>query len=258
MGHIFKKIAKIISNIIFYILLAIIILLVIYIVIVNVYKKQDKLGEIPINFYTILTQSMYPKIKAGDIIITYKNSDDLYKVNDVITFISQSAASEGITITHRIVKIKSIDNEIYYITKGDSNNADDQTPVSSNNVVGKVIIKIPKAGFIQQFLIGQFGWLVAIVLPCLGIIIYDLIKIFKKIIKIKNKNKVLTSSTATNSKTDLKNIENNKYVSNNLEKQMDDLYESIGIDTPEEKVEVLNASIPKETKKEEEDDTEIL
>ena len=31
-------------------------------------SSNDRLGEVRLNFYTILTQSMYPTIKAGDVV----------------------------------------------------------------------------------------------------------------------------------------------------------------------------------------------
>ena len=45
------------------------------------------------------------------------------------------------------------------------------------NVIGRVVFKVPKAGYIQQFLVSKTGWIVAVVLPALGIIIYDLLKV---------------------------------------------------------------------------------
>lgn len=172
-----KKVTRVISNIIFYILLFIILLLIIYVIVINVYRKQDRLGDIPINFYTILTTSMVPKINAGDIVITYKNQDNMYEVNDVITFVSESNISKGTTITHRITNRELLNGKYYYYTKGDSNSTGDTSPVSSTNVIGKVVLKIPKAGYIQQFMVSKFGWLVVVVLPCLAIIIYDVVKL---------------------------------------------------------------------------------
>ena len=67
-----------------------------------------------------------------------------------------------------------------YKTKGDNNSSADAEIIKDNNVLGKVIFKIPKAGYIQQFLVSKTGWIVAIVLPSLGIIIYDILQIFKK------------------------------------------------------------------------------
>ena len=72
---------------------------------------NDKLGDIKINIYTILTQSMYPTIKAGDVIVTYKNDNNKYNTGDIITFISQN--NVGMTITHRVEEVSSLNGECY-------------------------------------------------------------------------------------------------------------------------------------------------
>lgn len=225
-----KKIAKIISNIIFYILLLIIILLIGYIILINVYKKQDKLGDIPINFYTILTTSMTPTIKAGDIVITLKDKNNIYKTGDPITFVSEGNISKGVIITHRIIDTKIVNGSYFYYTKGDANNTADGSPVSANNVIGKVILKIPKAGFIQQFVVSKFGWLVVVVLPCLAIIVYDIVKIFEKIMKGKIFKERLKDSKTKAEREDLNKILDNKYVSPDLQEKLDEVYDNMGID----------------------------
>src|SRR5574344_1629910 len=165
MKELLRKVARIISNIVFWLLVVLIIVLASYVVVIKVLEKQNKIAEVPINFYTILTQSMYPTIKAGDIIITYQTKNDIYKIGDIVTYVSHGGATNGVTITHRIVEITKTNGEYFYTTKGDANNTADFTPISGSNIVGKYIFKIPKAGFIQQFLVSSFGWIVAIVLP---------------------------------------------------------------------------------------------
>lgn len=175
--NLINRIFKIISSAVFVILLMLIILIVFYIFRVNFLADNDKLGDVKVNFYTILTQSMYPTIKAGDIVITYKNDDNKYNNGDVITFISDQ--NGGITVTHRIKEVFSVNENYSYKTKGDNNNAADNEVISGDNVLGKVVLKIPKAGYIQQFLVSKTGWIIAVLLPCLGIVIYDILKLFR-------------------------------------------------------------------------------
>ena len=181
MKNILSKIAKIFTYIIFAFLLLVIVGIITYVIRINYLASQDRLGEIKTNFYTILTQSMYPTIKAGDIVVTYREDDNIYEKKDIITFISE--ANGNITITHRVLDVYEKNNEYSYKTKGDNNRSADNEIIPSYNVLGKVIFKIPKAGYIQQFLVSRTGWIVAILLPSLGIIIYDVLKIFKKTYK---------------------------------------------------------------------------
>lgn len=177
MRDIVNRIMKIISSAIFVVLVLLIILIVFYIIRVNFLASNDRLGEVKINFYTILTQSMYPTIKAGDVVITYKEDNNKYNDGDVITFVSEQ--NGGITITHRVDEVYNVNDSYSYKTKGDNNNAPDNEITSGDNVLGKVVVKIPKVGYIQQFLVSKTGWIVAVILPCLGIVIYDILKLFK-------------------------------------------------------------------------------
>ena len=40
-------------------------------------------------------------------------------------------------------------------------------------------MRIPKIGYIQYFLSNAYGWIIAIVIPCVGIITFDIIKLVK-------------------------------------------------------------------------------
>ena len=136
--------------------------------------------------YVIVSQSMEPIIKVNDAIIIKRDKN--IKVGDVITYKSLDPTHYNIMITHRVISIiNNTDGTISYVTKGDNNNIADKLSVNGDTVYGKVIMKIPKIGYIQYFLMTKLGWIIAIVIPCLGIVIYDIIKLFKNITKKKKK-----------------------------------------------------------------------
>lgn len=83
----------------------------------------------------VVSGSMEPAIKPGDMIII-NTKDNSYKKGDIVTF-----RDESNFVTHRIVSIN--DEEI--VTKGDSNNAEDKA-ITKKNVVGKYVAKISNAG----------------------------------------------------------------------------------------------------------------
>ena len=177
-----RTIFKTISSVIFAFLM-----LIIYVARISYLSSNGRINESKINFYTILTQSMWPNIKAGDIIVTYKTDNNVYEEGDIITFVSNDVANVGITITHRIDRVYFEDSKILYRTKGDNNNVADSKGVEPSNVIGKVVMKIPKAGYIQQFLVTKTGWIVAVVVPCFGVLVYDLVRMFKRMMKKKSK-----------------------------------------------------------------------
>lgn len=160
--------------------------------------KNIKSGETKpplLGAYVIISPSMVPTIKVEDAIIILREEPEQLKVGDIITFNSSDPRYSGLTITHRIVGIeKSKDENLLFRTKGDNNNSEDTALVSSDNIYGRVIMKIPKIGYIQYILTQSYGWLLLVVIPCLGIVIYDIIKLVKSVRKTINPKRQLTKT----------------------------------------------------------------
>lgn len=81
------------------------------------------LGKMPI---TILTESMEPTLKKGDLIISHElkpEQKSLLKEDDIITYAVDLDKDGKMELnTHRIVSVrKGGDGYIYYTTKGDNN-----------------------------------------------------------------------------------------------------------------------------------------
>jgi len=94
-----------------------------------------------VNGYAVLeviSRSMEPTIKKGDMIIINTKAKD-YKVNDIITFRDK----EGSLVTHKIISL----DEDTMITKGDNNNTEDGMSERSA-IVGKYVKKIAGLGVI--------------------------------------------------------------------------------------------------------------
>ena len=134
------------------------------------------------NAYVVLSGSMLPTIKIKDVVVTKKIPEERLAVGDIITFISPDSRFCGISITHRIIdKIYDEKQGIYtYRTQGDNNNVADSVPVANSNILGKVILKIPKLGYIQDILSSKAGLIIVVLIPCLAILSYDIMKIFKR------------------------------------------------------------------------------
>lgn len=131
--------------------------------------------------YVIMSGSMEPTIMTRDAIVTKRIEDVNLKVGDIITYKSEDPYFYGIMITHRVVGITEENGETKYITKGDNNATNDRLPVKADQIYGKVVMVIPKIGYIQTFLATSYGWIIAVVIPCLWIIISDIVKLIKNI-----------------------------------------------------------------------------
>lgn len=183
-----KFIFNIILKALFIFLLLLIFLLLIYFVSIKVSQKRGTLNKIPINLFVILTQSMEPAIKPGDVVVDYSPKNKKYNVGDIITYVATEGYHSGSSVTHRVIEIVEKNGEYLYRTQGDANNTADFSLVSSKNIIGKVIFKIPKVGYVRQFLVTKVGWVFIVIFPCLVIIGCDGLKRIKKVDKL---NKVI-------------------------------------------------------------------
>jgi len=175
-----KFITGILSWVVLVILVLIAAFLLYYFVSIKVYAKKGEEYRPPISLYTILTTSMVPNINKDDVIIDIKvNKPEDIKIGDVITFVSSATLTRGMTITHRVIDIKQENGEYLFYTKGDANLPQDSAPAQFNNILGKVLFRIPKLGLLQHFLATRGGWLIIVVIPALCVIISDVLKIFR-------------------------------------------------------------------------------
>ena len=155
-------------------------------------KMAEKSNKKPLfGLYTIISTSMEPKIKVYDVVVVVKKDFSKLKEGDIITFYSSNPMYGGRPITHRIVKR----NENGSLTvKGDANKSEDSEYIYNEQVIGKVLLIIPEFGKLQFFIASKKGWVIAILIPALWIIGYDLYKFIKvllfkaKLKKIANKH----------------------------------------------------------------------
>ncbi len=172
----FNFITNIIMNAIIVILILIGIIFLLYYLDVVKNSKSGNWQPPLYQAYVIISQSMEPTIHVQDAIVTKR--EDEYQIGDVCTYLSKNPSYFGIMITHRIIGTDINDKgEKVYIFKGDNNYSADTLMVSKDQIYGRVVMKIPKIGYIQYFLSNAYGWIIAIVIPCVGIITFDIIKL---------------------------------------------------------------------------------
>ena len=179
----FRYIVSVISYAIFIFLMLIGGTLLLYIADIKIRAAKGDYSAPVFNAYVVLSGSMLPTIKVRDVVVTKKIPEERLQVNDIITFISPDERFGGISVTHRIIeKIYDESEGIYkYRTQGDNNNIADSKLVPNANILGKVILKIPKLWYIQEVLSSKGGLIILVLIPSLAILSYDIMKIFKRI-----------------------------------------------------------------------------
>ena len=133
----------------------------------SVYNKQKGNHVVPLfGGYVIITESMVPTIKVNDAVIVKRSSQEELGIGDIITFRSADERFKDMTITHRIVGEQSISTgDLVYRTKGDNNRIEDASLVTQSSIYGRVILKLPKIGYISRFIKTPLGFLLFVISP---------------------------------------------------------------------------------------------
>ncbi|MEN6348008.1 MAG: signal peptidase I [Syntrophomonas sp.] len=92
----------------------------------------------------ILSGSMEPEIKTGDVVIIHKIAGKDARVGDIILF----PYEKDMKVTHRIIAASDQQGAKLFTTKGDANPEPDSNLVPEDNVQGKVVSVIPKIGWL--------------------------------------------------------------------------------------------------------------
>ena len=122
----------------------------------------------------VVSQSMDPTLGVGDFILVGKINDTDNVVaepapeGDILVFIKPRTSSEY--IVHRAVEKYMTDTGWFFVTKGDNNALHDLRPVNEENVLGKVVGRIPIVGFFPLFIKTTRGF--ALVVALMGIVFF--------------------------------------------------------------------------------------
>lgn len=140
------------------------------------YINKDEVPSIGGTFpLIVLTDSMYPEIESGDLIICNTAEADEIKVNDIISFFDPASNGTSI-VTHRVIEVVEEDGDVFFRTQGDNNNTEDKELVPAENLVGVYKTRIAGAGHIAMFMQSTAGLIICVVLPIILLVGYDIIR----------------------------------------------------------------------------------
>lgn len=173
-----NKALKIIGNILYYLLVIFIVLILLVVILQRVTKNNASIGGIRI--FNIVTESMVPEYKVGDILISKSTSLDKIKVGDDIVYLGNKDTFTGKVVTHRVIDIeKNEDGTYLFHTKGIANTAEDPV-VSGSQVYGVIIYKTVILSFISKIINNLYGFYFLIFIPLTILIVVKIIKIYQE------------------------------------------------------------------------------
>lgn len=116
--------------------------------------------------FTVMSGSMTPSIRTGDVVIDQKIAAEDAKVGDVVTFRDPEGGRR--LITHRVRKIRvGRDGVISFVTKGDAANAVQRWSVPAGGSIGLVRFRVPYLGYALWSTRQPLGRLILVVVPAL-------------------------------------------------------------------------------------------
>ena len=146
---------------------------------INKDEVPDFGGTIPL---IVLTDSMYPDIKSGDLIICKTIDPKDVKKDDIISFYDPASKGSAV-VTHKVVEVINENGNLSFRTRGINNNTDDRLAVPASKVIAEYTgVRFPGAGNLAIFMQSTAGLIVCVILPILLLVGYDIIrrKIYEK------------------------------------------------------------------------------
>ncbi|MFW6174191.1 MAG: signal peptidase I [Chloroflexota bacterium] len=108
----------------------------------------------------VMSGSMAPTLKAGDIAVMRPVDPMTLELGDVITY-----QSRGRTITHRIIRADVNSDAVAYVLRGDANESADPVRVTPEKIQGEVVYRFPKLGLLVTAANSPTGRVLMVGLP---------------------------------------------------------------------------------------------
>lgn len=140
--------------------------------------SDNRVSLFNLRIFTVVSGSMEPKYKIGDVLISMETKPEDIKVGDTISYIGERGTVAGKIITHQVESIdKDLNNKYVFHTKGLANDISDIYPVTEDQVYGVVVYKVFLLSLVYKVIGTTWGLFVFVVIPLLYIIGSEMIEI---------------------------------------------------------------------------------
>lgn len=142
----------------------------------TLFKDKSILGY---RSYVIASNSMYPVLEIGDVILVKDIEFDDIKVDDIITYMGTTGEFKDKIITHEVIEIIYDDDIKYLKTKGRANTGIDPS-VYKEQVYGKLAYKFVLISFISKIVRDEIGFVLFIFIPFGILFVLEFINMIKE------------------------------------------------------------------------------
>lgn len=136
------------------------------------------------SIYTVVSGSMEPEYKIGDMLLVRDIDCKNISVNDNIVYIGNESNLTGKIITHKVIRKSEKDGVVHFVTKGTANQIEDPE-ITENQVLGKVQFKFVLLSLIGRLVNSSYGFYFIIFVPFVIFCFIEFIDIKKEVEKEK-------------------------------------------------------------------------
>lgn len=172
-----NKVLKIILMILKAIISLFIVIVISIIFIQRISNNKLSLGGYSI--YTIITESMEPKYKVYDMIISKETPIGEIKVKDDVVYLGKEDDFAGKIVTHRVIKKEVLNGKIYFHTQGIANDIEDPL-VEGEQILGKVVYKSRVLSLISKIVNNPYGFYFVVFVPFAILLVMEVIDIIEE------------------------------------------------------------------------------
>lgn len=129
--------------------------------------------------------SMEPAIPTGSIVFVRPAAE--YRVGDIVTFGADTRSE--IPTTHRIIEVQNNEGRVAFLTQGDANEDPDPRAIAMSEVIGKVWLHVPYAGYVLDFARQPLGFTLMIGIPAGLIIVDEVLRIIMEVSKMRRRTR---------------------------------------------------------------------
>lgn len=186
-------------------------MLSIYLLFVIVQRFTNNSSILGYRVFTIATGSMEPVYNINDVILVKDTDPSTLKKGDDIAYLGNRDAVKGLIVTHRIIRIETFsDGKVHYTLKGVNNKYEDPS-ITADQILGKVVGKLPVVNFINHVVKNIYGFFFLVFCPLVLVIFLEIADTIIDMKLEKNEIRLIEKEDKKSTKKNKKeNISNNE------------------------------------------------
>lgn len=132
-----------------------------------------------IRVFTVITESMYPEYKVGDMIIAVETEPSKIEVGDNVVYNGLKGDFNGKIVTHKVMEKEKTETGYTFITKGVNNTIEDPE-ITDKQIIGKVVYKTFILSAISKLVNNTTTFFIAIFIPFALLIFFEIVDIMEE------------------------------------------------------------------------------